>query len=216
MYRWGETMDIDNIDFSIIKAVATTDEPLWKKQVHRRIKEERDTLPLDREISVQTIGRRIDELKEAGLLEPCIVNPEDINRDLIIAYHSTDRGEELLREKRDTMLREFAAEVILPASGDRPSPATVADLAHRKFGVERDVLDRMVERDETYLSAVIAYAYLKEAVEDVMTEEDVERFGETVHENDRLVELLSGTAFRRQMRRQVEDAEQSYLWEDQP
>ncbi len=43
-------------------------------------------------VSVQTVCRRVDTLRDNGLLESCIISPDGIKRDLIIAFTTTDKG----------------------------------------------------------------------------------------------------------------------------
>lgn len=72
--------DVDLLDLQIL--VILRDAPLWKQQVANQI----DT------VSVQTVCRRVDTLRDNGLLESCIISPDDIKRDLIIAFTTTEQG----------------------------------------------------------------------------------------------------------------------------
>lgn len=69
------------------------DEPLWKNEIHERLqRHEAET------VSVQTVGRRVDQLQDAGLVNAKMVSPESIQRDLIIAFETTDLGVAALQE----------------------------------------------------------------------------------------------------------------------
>lgn len=96
---------IDAVDYAILTCVAEHN-GVWKKQVHEWISSNCDRLPeMDDVVSVQTIGRRIDQLHGQGLLETCIVSPDEISRDLIIAYKLVDAGDETMSVKRQEFLR---------------------------------------------------------------------------------------------------------------
>ena len=80
------TAELDLLDLRILHLL--TDNPLWKTKIYRTL----DTH------SVQTIGRRVDRLQNNGLLDTCILTPEEIKRELIIGYKTSDSGQRLLTE----------------------------------------------------------------------------------------------------------------------
>lgn len=187
-------MEIDDIDFSILKALNSSHRPLWKKQVHRLIVDDGQGVADVDEVSVQTVGRRIDRLHENSLLEPCIIHPENINRDLIIAYKPTEKGENVLEEKRDEILRECASCTVLgdPASPDYECD-TLAELAQRELGVAEETADRILECDPDCLQAVISYHYSKEALLESVNEEAIDRLAEIAQDDEELEEAFTLT-----------------------
>ncbi len=84
---------------------------MWKKDIHRTMQED-PAIPDDiADISVQTAGRRVDALNEADLLEPEIITPDGLNRDLIIAYELSPAGKDAIREKRESVLRDHLSQI---------------------------------------------------------------------------------------------------------
>lgn len=73
-------INLDLLDLQILGILQ--DDTLWKKRIANHI----DT------VSIQTIGRRVDTLRDNGLLDSCIISPDDIKRDLIIAFETTEQG----------------------------------------------------------------------------------------------------------------------------
>jgi hypothetical protein len=98
-------LTIDKRDFDILYTVYTQEGPLWKKKIHDKI---------DTSITLQTVGRRVDRLRDADYLDPCIVSPKNIRRDYIIGFQLTEKGGEEIIEKR----RELLEETALQAYGD--------------------------------------------------------------------------------------------------
>lgn len=98
---------IDNIDFSILQCVNDSERPLWKKKIYEYMEEYREYLPLQRDISAQTVGRRVDELADEGYLASVITSSEDVNRHMIIGYTDTEKGVKVLEDKRETLLKDI-------------------------------------------------------------------------------------------------------------
>ncbi|MDY6769385.1 MAG: hypothetical protein SVU88_00265 [Candidatus Nanohaloarchaea archaeon] len=113
--------DLDRIDLAILTVLRDADEPMWKKDVHRTLRRSASFPAAASDISVQTTGRRIDTLNEAGLVEPSIITPEELNRDLIIAYELTGEGKAALAAERRRLLRDHA----------RPTCPDRVELPHR-------------------------------------------------------------------------------------
>ncbi|NUC70710.1 hypothetical protein HTZ84_00010 [Haloterrigena sp. SYSU A558-1] len=76
---------LDLLDLEILAVLTHTS--MWKKKLHETLEKK----------SVQTIGRRVEQLQTEDLLESCIVNPDEVKRDLIIAYQTTASGREILK-----------------------------------------------------------------------------------------------------------------------
>lgn len=83
----SQLTQLDAIDLELLCLLA--DEPLWKTKAHERLGKR----------SIQTIGRRINKLQDHGLLTTHILAPDDLNRDLIIAFTTNDAGTALLDEE---------------------------------------------------------------------------------------------------------------------
>ncbi len=104
---------IDDKDFSILKILDNSESPLWKKEIHRRLGENIDKLPLEENFSVQTVGRRVDKMVESGVLDSLYMKTEDVNRMLIHSFYPTERGMEELREKREKFMESLVQETLL-------------------------------------------------------------------------------------------------------
>lgn len=100
---------VDKVDYAILTVLEDTDSPLWKKRIHTAMTEQEDKLPGHPDVSTQTIGRRVDTLHDNALIQSSIVSPEDLKRDLIIAYTLTAEGEAALKEKREQLMEDCAA-----------------------------------------------------------------------------------------------------------
>lgn len=103
---------IDTTDYALLQCIRDAKDPLWKNAVHSRLLERADELPGVDEVSVQTVGRRIDTLHENALITSEIINPDDLRRALIIGYTLTADGAAALRQKQEDLLKEYL-------SGDR-------------------------------------------------------------------------------------------------
>lgn len=101
-------MDIDLLDYAILTVITESDDSMWKKAIRNELQERGDALPGDTDVSVQTIGRRIDALHDNAYIESCIVSPEELRRDLIIAYKLTEDGRIVKREKESKLLTAYA------------------------------------------------------------------------------------------------------------
>lgn len=79
--------EIDEIDRQILEAIQ--DEPMWKSKIRREI---------DADRSNTSISRRVDNLVEEDCLQQCIIAPEGIAPELIIAFKLTEKGRETIQE----------------------------------------------------------------------------------------------------------------------
>lgn len=100
---------IDAVDYGILWCIDRAG-AAWKKKVHHHLMQHQEKLPQSPDISVQTVGRRINDLHEQGLIENCIASPDDSHRDLVITYKLTDAGRAQLTQKQNDLLRETALE----------------------------------------------------------------------------------------------------------
>lgn len=80
--------------------------------MHKWVNDHHEELPRIESKSVQTIGRRIDKLHEAGLVESCILAPDAVNREMIIGYKLTGDGKKYMDAER----KEFLKDKVMRAS----------------------------------------------------------------------------------------------------
>jgi hypothetical protein len=72
-----------------------TDGVLWKNRIHERLPDKGPDLL---QSSLQTVGRRVDDLYDCGYLESCVTQGENVNRDLLIGFRTTDQGTAALEQ----------------------------------------------------------------------------------------------------------------------
>jgi hypothetical protein len=158
--------DIDITDFTILYTVQQHEKPLWKNKIHGWIIDNADRLPLTDGVSVQTVGRRVDDLVDDTLLETVIVSPDEIKRDLIIAFRLTEDGQSAIRSYRETLLRQTVCHHVFDESVDHTVDVTalITLMAH-KFGwdetVRRDLAARYTAAE---LAAFLVTAYIDDRV----------------------------------------------------
>lgn len=177
---------IDRVDLTILMVLEDAGEPLWKKSVHRYLAEFAAVPDRISDVSVQTVGRRIDRLHENGLLAPSIVTPEDINRDLIIAYQITETGRTVLQRKREDILRQH---VSTPQPLEAPAEAEtvyVAELFADELGLDADGRELLKTSTDTELAALIAAYYLHHDIDDAIAQEQVDTLSRIGGRDDRL------------------------------
>jgi len=85
----GESIDF--LDMAIMAEINCNEPGTWKKRIHANLAEVLDDAP-----SVQTVGRRVDELEDNGLLQATVTNPDGVKRSTIIGYVLNDASRELL------------------------------------------------------------------------------------------------------------------------
>lgn len=185
-------MKIDETDFAILKSVKDLDRPLWKNKIHERITENYDRLPLIDSVSVQTVGRRVDALTEEEYLESVIISPEEIKRDLIIAFKLTEQGVEAVEQKAEQYLQETVqAEVFSDEDKPRIGKKAMLELMQEKFGIEegnKEQLDTEYSRDEL-LTLLVIY-YVRNEIVDAFTNKNVEELLDMVKVDGDLSEAL--------------------------
>lgn len=142
------TTTIDGADYAVLKCLQASNGS-WKKQVHSWIQDNADNVPMMEKKSEQTIGRRIDDLHERGLIESCIVSSDSVNRDMIIGYKLTDDGQDALQEKRTAMLKEFVEQSmkhLLHDTGELDIDRDgLAALMCDEFGIDEETRERVLE-----------------------------------------------------------------------
>ncbi|MDY6765741.1 MAG: hypothetical protein SVW77_00070 [Candidatus Nanohaloarchaea archaeon] len=168
-------MELDRLDLAILRTVRDAETPLWKKHIYRTIRG-RETLPESvADISVQTLGRRVDALNDADLLVPRIVEPADLNRDLIIAYRLGPDGSAAIEEKQRVLLREFLARRHRPDTGVTTDTDYIADLFADMAGLDEASRDALVELPPAAITALVDAYYLHVDAADVFAGSELDR-----------------------------------------
>lgn len=101
----SDDLEIDNVEYAVLKAFSDLGRPLWKKRVHEYLEANKDYLPIEDDVSLQTVGRQIDTLVNNDYLDNVITSPDKLQRDLIIAFTPTDRGRDALAAKRRDLVK---------------------------------------------------------------------------------------------------------------
>lgn len=100
--------EIDDTEYALLAAIADAEQPLWKKRLHTRLQNRDPPLPGNTDISLQSVGRRINTLHDQSLVETEIVEPDDISQSMIIGYTLTEKGRRVLNAKRGDILGTYA------------------------------------------------------------------------------------------------------------
>lgn len=183
------------LDYAILKTLSSSEKPLWKKKIHEEICSHRGELPAITTVSVQTIGRHIDALREDGLVEPTFVRAEGLDRDFITGYGLTPDGERALGEKRERILKEkviSSANTLLgPFEEPEIEKKAVIELMKDEFEVSDDIVRLMQDefsREE--LVSIIAMYYFNRQILSGMTLEHVEHHVKLIMNTPRLRDEL--------------------------
>ncbi len=182
---------IDTIDYSILKCLAAADRPVWKKQLHRMLEEQRDRLPLPDHIALQTVGRHIDRMHSDSLLTSSIINPEELRRNLIIGYRPTQKGRRMLEMKRSALLKKVVADSLFNAEDAVQFEKDVlAEMINDEFGLDghTDETVRNYSRDE--LTLLLGLYFLKQEAADIFDESDRERFRTIIQERQEVTDAI--------------------------
>lgn len=189
----GRVMRIDDTDFAILKCVRDLDRPLWKNKIHECIKGRFEELPLGSTVSVQTVGRRVDDLTDNHYLESCIISPDEIKRDLIIAFKLTDKGRESVEEKTEEYLQRVVQAEMFPVNEEiSAGKPAVIELMKDRFDLEDDTVELLSEEySRAELVTLVTLYYVKREISDVFTEDTVEKFVDLADSNEKLSEALN-------------------------
>lgn len=184
-------MDIDTTDFAILKCVRDQGSPLWKNKIHECIADRVAVLPLPEPVSVQTVGRRVDALVEAEYLESCIVSPDGIQRDLIIAYQLTDRARDTLQEKTETYLKRLVRTEVFDdeqlAGMGKPA---ILELMQERFDLAEDIREDLRQLGRGELVILLTLYYVREEITDVLSQDHMDRFCAIVDTDTELAESI--------------------------
>lgn len=187
---------IDAVDYGILKCIEDHDNA-WKKRVHNLLPQYNDTIPGLTSISVQTVGRRINSLQEHGLVESCILSPDDINRDLIIGYAITEKGTRAVQRKRENFLREQVMQVGQHLLGNQN--VDDIDLDHEalvslmcdEFDIDEQTrTDIVADCSTTELAAILAIYYFRDNFSNLVAENGFSRLGNLIQATPKLRETF--------------------------
>jgi len=178
-------MDIDTVDYAILKIIGDHDQPLWKNRIHKRLTGCLEELPGVDSVSVQTVGRRVDRLRDAELLSSCIISPEAIKRDLIIAFKLTDSGADAIEQKQEEFLRETVKQQVFDQNGAALSKPVISELIRNHFDLNPEIKQTLLEEytsDE--LATFLTLYYVKRQVADVFSDESAEKLAELAEHSE--------------------------------
>ncbi len=174
---------IDDIDYTILKCLHDADEAFWKKRIHQEIQDRWAELPITDEMSLQTVGRRVDKLHDEGYLENTIVSPQNVPRDLIIGYNLTDAGQDTVTSKREILLKkivrnELFSDETTPTIGQK----ALAELINNEFGLDGHTVETANHYSRDELLLLLGTYFLEKKASNVFGDEDVQRFRQTIME----------------------------------
>lgn len=182
---------IDTIDYSILKCLHDTDNAFWKKRIHQELADRQAVLPITDQISLQTVGRRVDDLHDEEYLENTIVSPQEVARDLIIGYTLTDAGNMAMQRKRKELLQDVVRDEVFD---DTPRPdmtqAVLVEMIGNELELDRQ-LDRKpatYERDELL---VFIGAYILRTKRAAITDADIQEFRNVLERQESLSTILN-------------------------
>lgn len=177
-------IDIDNIDLAIMTLINNADRPLWKNRIHERLHDDRDALPITTGVSVQTVGRRVDTLQDKEHLETVIASPDDLKRDLIIAFKLTDQGQDILTQKQELILKDIIHETLFSKEKhtDIGKEALVALINDHFAGEDTQPLSAHDHEEKELLSILTMY-YAEQEAMNVFSKDDKDALYQTVSEN---------------------------------
>ncbi len=169
---------VDETDYGILFAVKQHDMPPWKNKIHGWIVEHEDMIPIAGGVSVQTVGRRVDDLVNEDYLETVIVSPEDIKRDLIIAFKLTDKGLDTIEGTREHLLAEMVQDHLFTDQGREVQSGTIAMMLADRYNWSGETADSIQERyGARELSSFLTLLYIEE-----QTDGMIEGMSETILE----------------------------------
>jgi hypothetical protein len=131
------------------------------------------------------VGRRVDRLRDAGLLSSCIISPEAIKRDLIIAFKLTDSGADAIEQKQEEFLRETVKQQVFDQNGAALSKPVISELIRNHFDLNPEIKQTLLEEytsDE--LATFLTLYYVKRQVADVFSDESAEKLAELAEHSE--------------------------------
>lgn len=167
MPKNADELEIDNMEYAVLKAFHKLDRPLWKQRVQQFIEENHHDMPIDGSVSIQTVSRRIDRLKYERYLESTIISPDDAPRGQIIAFTLTGKGKDALESFRINLLKQVLMNHLFPNNGNRKlSKKAIICLMDDQYGFSKGVKEQLFDYDRDSILAFLLIRYAqKEAVE---------------------------------------------------
>lgn len=139
---------INATDYDVLRCLHTHG-PLWKMEITRRINARRaDERVLDVQDSItkQAVSKRVDRLHELDYVGTAIIAVDEvdravsINRDFIIGYTLTAKGEDAL----DHATRAVLGDVLRNVLAGNAAPETVVDYVERYCALNSVSLEEFV------------------------------------------------------------------------
>lgn len=169
MVENSDDVEIDNMEYAVLKAFHKLDRPLWKKRVHQFIEENHHDMPIEDSVSVQTVSRRIDRLKYERYLEHTLASPDDAPREQIIAYTLTDKGEKAMESFRIDLLKEVLVNHLFPDNDNSQLPKkAIICLMDDQYGFSDDVKKQLSEYDRDDILAFLLIRYTQKEAVDIL------------------------------------------------
>lgn len=168
---------LDDTDFTILVEIAEADEGLWKKKVHDRLEDSLAGHPLNKHISTQTVGRRIDRLTDRGYLASVLITPDELDRDLMIGYRLTDDGKDAVDRKRMELIKECVQSNIFP--GERIphlDQETLVSIIVHEFDVDDTVAEKLQEYTGEELVCFLSHHFIEAEADEVFHEGNMQKF----------------------------------------
>jgi DNA-binding PadR family transcriptional regulator len=109
---YPEDQEVDQTSYCILLRLVEADDPLWKRELTRRLNDWRKgglcPLNIDDPVNVQTVSRKVDALEEDGFIETVVTYPEDLGR-YVEAFTVTEDGRAALEAVSDRIVEELLA-----------------------------------------------------------------------------------------------------------
>jgi predicted transcriptional regulator len=204
--------EIDERDFEILEALYRKNGPLWKKRIHESI---------EHDITLQTIGRRVNKLRDAGLLDQCIVSAEGIKRKYIIAFDLTEDGEQAMKDKRRELLTSYALrsyvtlldldleDVLKQKKVDEFSKEVLMRMLCEEYDLNDETQDLLRERfTREELSTIILVFEAKKSMANQLDEEFMDKVDELMETEELLREVIGSGIFSEELSQADEHIEE--------
>ncbi len=188
----SDVTDLDMLDYALLKVMADEGKPLWKKRVHEHITERYGDFPQTTpNVSVQTIGRRVDRLASKGLAENLIIEPDNLNRNMVIAYTLTDDGEDALRRKQEMLLKQVIRHNIFPEDEDpHLSKTALIEVMQDFYEFEDTVKDQFTQYAYEEIITFLTIRYARKNTVDVLDDGHLSKYNDLLDEHNNLLDAL--------------------------
>lgn len=164
--------DIDNTEYAILTTIKDADKPLWKKQIYDSLHRRGDAIP-GSDVSLQTVGRRVDTLMEKDCLENVISSPDALDRDLIIAFTLTEEGKNAVKAKRRELVKDIVRTNLFPEDRHNDVPREpIVNTIREAFELDNEAENTLAEYDTAQLTAVLARHYAEHGVNNLLDEQE--------------------------------------------